>query len=182
MSSKKVIISACLLGENCRYDGKEKKIESILQKYKDYEIMKKVIISACLLGENCRYDGKTKLHDEILQKYKDYEIIPFCPEAPLFGTPRQRISVIKIDGQNRIITDETNEDVTEKLEDEINSFIKQNQEIDAIVLKSKSPSCGLETTPILNEKKEIISYGNGIAAQMMLSSFKDLKILDETSF
>jgi uncharacterized protein YbbK (DUF523 family) len=73
---------------------------------------KKIIISACLLGENCRYDGKTKEVSEIVKKYKDYEIIPFCPEAPLFGTPRQRISVLHVDGKNKIITDETNEDVT----------------------------------------------------------------------
>jgi len=100
--------------------------------------VKKVIISACLLGQNCRYDAKTKEVKEILQKYNDYEIIPFCPEAPLFGTPRQRISVVKIDGQNRIITDETNEDITQKLEDEINSFISLHPDVDAIVLKSKS--------------------------------------------
>jgi len=140
---------------------------------------KKVIISACLLGENCRYDGKTKEVKEILQKYKDYEIIPFCPEAPLFGTPRQRISVIKIDSQNRIITDKTNEDVTQKLQDEINTFISKHQEVDAIVLKSKSPSCGLGTTPILNTKKEIIEYGNGCAAEIFLDKYKSIDIIDE---
>jgi len=57
---------------------------------------KKVIISACLLGALCRYDGKTKKMDTILEAYKEYEIIPFCPEAPLFGTPRQRISVVQV--------------------------------------------------------------------------------------
>lgn len=140
---------------------------------------KKVIISACLLGELCRYDAKTKQNNEIIERYKEYEIIPFCPEAPLFGTPRQRISVVEIDGENRIITDETNEDVTQKLEDEINSFISKHKDIDAVVLKSKSPSCGLGTTPILNEKREIISYGNGCAAQMFLDRFPNIKITDE---
>lgn len=48
--------------------------------------MKKVIISACLLGEYCRYDGKTKSEQNVIDKFKDCEIIPFCPEAPLFGT------------------------------------------------------------------------------------------------
>ena len=108
---------------------------------------KKVIISACLLGENCRYDGKTKELKGVTQSYKDYEIIPFCPEAPIFGTPRERISVVKIDGQNRIITDETNKDVTQQLQDEINSFVAQHPQVDAILLKSKSPSCGYATTP-----------------------------------
>ena len=141
---------------------------------------KKVIISACLLGEYCRYDGKTKADNEILQRYKEYEIIPFCPEAPLFGTPRQRISVIKIDGVNRIITDETNEDVTDKLQDEINSFISKHQDVDAIVLKSKSPSCGLGTTPILNKKREHIEYGNGCASEIFLKKFPNIKVVDES--
>lgn len=66
---------------------------------------KKVIISACLLGEYCRYDGKTKQVNEVIELFKDYEIIPFCPEAPIFGTPRERINVVNIDGENRIFTE-----------------------------------------------------------------------------
>lgn len=142
----------------------------------------KVIISACLLGEYCRYDGKTKRVDEVLKAFKDYEIIPFCPEAPLFGTPRQRINVIYKNGQNRIITDETNEDVTQKLLDEINSFIKQNPDAKTIVLKSKSSSCGLGTTPILNEKKEVVKLGNGIAADLFIKWYKDPEINDENAY
>ena len=144
--------------------------------------MKKVIISACLLGANCRYDGKEKVVNGLKQKYKDYEIIPFCPEAPLFGTPRQRISVVEIDGKNRIITDETNEDVTKKLEDEINSFVEENLNIKEIVLKSKSPSCGLGTTPIMNKEKKVIKFANGIAAEIFTKTYKDIKIKNELNY
>ncbi len=141
--------------------------------------VKKVIISACLLGQNCRYDGKTKINNAILEKYKDYEIIPFCPEAPLFGTPRQRISVVQKDGEKRIITEETNEDVTQMLTDEIHSFINLHQNVDAIVLKSKSPSCGYKTTPILNDAKEIVKYENGIATDIFLEKYPNVTIVDE---
>jgi len=140
---------------------------------------KKIIISACLLGENCRYDGKTKEVNEIIEKYKDYEIIPFCPEAPLFGTPRQRISVLHVEGQNKIFTDETNEDVTKLLEDEISKFIQNNLHVDEIILKSKSPSCGFGTTSILNEKKEILELGNGIASEMFSKNYLHVEIKDE---
>ena len=140
---------------------------------------KKVIISACLLGENCRYDGKTKKVNEVLEAYKDYEIIPFCPEAPIFGTPRERINVVRIDNENKIITENTNKDVTKLLENEISLFIKQNLHVDEIVLKSKSPSCGFGTTPILNCEKEITTYGNGLAAEMFSVTYKNIKIKDE---
>jgi len=142
----------------------------------------KVIISACLLGHLCRYDGKTKKTTEIVDAFKDYEIIPFCPEAPLFGTPRERISVVKIGDENRIITDKTNKDVTKLLRDEINSFIAKNPDTKRIVLKSKSPSCGISTTPILNEKRHIVTYGNGIAGDIFLKSYKNIDIEDENSY
>jgi uncharacterized protein YbbK (DUF523 family) len=140
-----------------------------------------VIISACLLGHRCRYDGKTKKTTEIVDAFEGHEIIPFCPEAPLFGTPRERISVVEIEGENHIITDETNKDVTKLLRDEISSFIKQNPHAKSIVLKSKSPSCGIATTPILDEKKQKIKLGNGIAGEMFLKSYQNIDIKDENS-
>ena len=143
---------------------------------------KKVIISACILGEYCRYDGKTKEFNVVKEAFKEYEIIPFCPEAPLFGTPRERISVVKVDGKNRIITDETLVDVTPRLEEEINTFCKKNPLVDAIVLKSKSPSCGYKTTPILDKKGNVAEIGNGIAAQIFTKFYPNIAILDENSF
>lgn len=143
---------------------------------------KKVIISACVLGEVCRYDGKTKAVNAVMEAYKEYEIIPFCPEAPLFGTPRERISVVEIDGENKIITDETKIDVSEALRGEIENFIKQHPDADAIVLKSKSPSCGLGTTPILDENRNSIKLGNGIAAELFTKHYNSIKIEDELKF
>jgi uncharacterized protein YbbK (DUF523 family) len=135
-----------------------------------------------MLGEHCRYDGKTKKINAVTSALKGYEIIPFCPEAPLFGTPRERINVLHVKGQNKIITDETNKDVTQLLEDEINAFIKFHPKVERIILKSKSPSCGYGTTLILNKKKETIKLGNGIAAEIMSKYYEDIKIEDELSF
>jgi len=143
---------------------------------------KKVIISACILGEYCRYDGKTKEINEVQEAFEGYEIIPFCPEAPLFGTPRERINVVAVDGKQRIITDETNVDVTARLESEIEKFIESHPYVDAIVLKSKSPSCGYHTTPVLNEKKERVAIGSGIAATIMEQKYPDVKIESELDF
>jgi len=143
---------------------------------------KKVIISACILGEFCRYDGKTKEINAVKEAFKEYEIIPFCPEAPLFGTPRERISVVKIGDENRVVTDETQLDVTEHLEEEILSFCKKNPSTDAIVLKSKSPSCGYKTTPVLNENRDVIAVGNGVAAEIFTQFYPNIAIQDENSF
>jgi len=143
---------------------------------------KKALVSACILGEYCRYDGKIKKLNAVVEALKEYDIVPFCPEAPLFGTPRERINVVKIDEDNRIITDSTNIDVTLRLEDEINRFVEKNTDIERIVLKSKSPSCGYKTTPILNQKKEVESIGSGIAASMIVKAFPDIELESELDF
>jgi len=92
-------------------------------------LKKKIIVSACLLGEQCRYDAKIKEFPTLLEALSKYEVIPFCPEAPIFGTPRQRISVVQINGNNKIMTDETQEDVTEILEREVTSFLVKNPSV-----------------------------------------------------
>lgn len=144
---------------------------------------KKVIVSACILGELCRYDGETKEIIEVIEALREeYEIIPFCPEAPLFGTPRERINVVEVEEKNRIITDLTQEDVTEVLEREVNAFIALHPEVDKIVLKSKSPSCGYQTTPILNKKREVIKFGSGVAATLFKEHYVEIQIEDERSF
>ena len=140
---------------------------------------KKAIVSACLLGEFCRYDGKTKRDSAVVDALKEYEVIPFCPEAPLFGTPRERIDVVEIDGERHIFTHETNKDVTQELTKEIQSFIDQHPNADRIVLKSKSPSCGLGTTPILDSKKRLLGYGNGLAAEIFLKHYTKATISNE---
>jgi len=142
----------------------------------------KVIISACLLGELCRYDGQKKEVNAVVAAFCEHEIIAFCPEAPIFGTPRERIDVVEVKGKKRIFTHETNKDVTELLEAEIAAFISLHPNTDRIVLKSKSPSCGYRTTPIFNEKKELSKIGNGIAADMFAKHYPQLKIESELDF
>jgi len=143
---------------------------------------KKVIISACILGAFCRYDGKTKKIASVLEAFDGYEIIPFCPEAPLFGTPRERISVVAFGDDERIITDEGKKDVTDLLEAEIESFCDKNLEVDAIVLKSKSPSCGSGTTPILDSSGEVVRLGDGVATKIFLKKYAKIEIKDELNF
>lgn len=134
------------------------------------------------MGEQCRYDGKTKKINAIIEAFSEYEIIPFCPEAPLFGIPRERISLIEIDGKKRVVRDETSIDVTKLLEEEIDSFCDKHSAVDAIVLKSRSPSCGYNTTPILNKNREKIFTGSGIATDIFEKRYLTTPITDENNY
>ena len=138
------------------------------------------MVSACLLGEHCRYDGQTKQLPELLKKLENCEIIPFCPEAPLFGTPRERINVV-VEGGKYSIKKESGADVTQMLEDEILSFFHNVGKIDAVVLKSKSPSCGNGTTPLLDSEKKQIALGDGIAVKLIKQEGICSVLYDEVS-
>ena len=142
---------------------------------------KKVLISACLLGEYCRYDGATKIDNAVIEAFNEYEIIPFCPEAPVLGTPRERISVIFKDKEYRVITDETQKDVTALIKEQVDLQVDNHPNLEMIVLKSKSPSCGLGTTPILNENRRVLMYDDGIAASYLKEKYPKIKIQDEKS-
>ena len=140
---------------------------------------RKVAISACLLGELCRYDGATKENSTVIKAFEEDEIIPFCPEAPVLGTPRERISVVKIKNEYKVIGDESQKDFTKLIIEQVDLLVQKHPDLDMIVLKSKSPSCGLGTTPILNEKREVLILGDGIAATRLKEKYPDLKIMDE---
>ncbi len=143
--------------------------------------MRKVAISACLLGEFCRYDGATKEDNRVIATFKDDKIIPFCPEAPVLGTPRERISVVLKDKEYTLIGDESGRDYTKAIQAQVDLMIQNHPDLDMIVLKSKSPSCGLGTTPVLNDKRELLSLGNGIAAQRLKDAYPHISIVDESS-
>ncbi|MGB6020441.1 MAG: DUF523 domain-containing protein [Sulfurimonadaceae bacterium] len=141
---------------------------------------KKAIVSACLLGESVRYDGTTKVNNSVIEALKEYEIIPFCPEDPVMGTPRERISVIKVDDEYRVMTDNSQIEVTTALKLQTQKMMEAHPDADLVVLKSKSPSCGLGTTPILDPSGEELKKGNGIAAELFSEKFAG-KVFDENS-
>jgi len=108
--------------------------------------MLKIAVSACLLGEPIRYD-KTGQRDRFitdkLGKYASF--IPFCPEHLAFGTPRETIRIVLEDGRKKVITVFSKNDVTEAMNEAAEHELKkiQSEPICGIILKSKSPSCGL---------------------------------------
>jgi len=142
---------------------------------------KKAIVSACLLGENVRYDGATKKESRLIEALAEYEIIPFCPEDPVMGTPRERVSVVNVGDDYKVITDNSGIEVTTALKLQTQKMIEAHPDADIIVLKSKSPSCGLGTTPIVNAAGEEIKKGNGVAAQLFCERFPG-RVFDENSF
>ncbi|MCK5647275.1 MAG: DUF523 domain-containing protein [Gammaproteobacteria bacterium] len=115
-----------------------------------------VAVSACLLGHRVRYDGREKKHslivDSFLNKFSDkVELVPFCPEVAIgLSVPRAKIQVVKeTHEQIRLVGVEDHRlDVTQPLKLYAESFLQQYPDIRGFIVKSKSPSCGFQSTPL----------------------------------
>src|SRR5512138_2013851 len=105
-------------------------------------------ISSCLLGKKVRYDGGHKLDRYLTDTLGEYfEWVPVCPEVEAgFGTPRETMRLVQADDQVRLVTLKSGSDLTAPMEDYARKKVKelQSAELSGYVLKSDSPSCGME--------------------------------------
>lgn len=103
--------------------------------------MEKYIVSACLVGMNTKYNGGNNKNERIIEFLKDKEYITICPEVSGgLSTPRAPSEIVK----DRVINKE-GIDVTKEFNLGTNKEIERVKEFGATIaiLKSKSPSCGL---------------------------------------
>lgn len=107
-------------------------------------------ISACLAGKCCRYDGKHKKIDKIAALTTVENAVLICPEVTGgLSVPRKPAEIVGGDGNDvwagtAKVIDSSGKDVTEAFKQgAILSFEKlKKQNIDTVILKDASPSCG----------------------------------------
>ena len=142
-----------------------------------------VAISSCLNGDAVRYDGQRKSFSAI-NLLKDY--LQFCNICPEVGAgmpvPRPPVQLVRQDQQQLRVLEKNNPqvDVSQRLE----RFSEQSQrqfpkEIVGYIFQSKSPSCGINSTPIFNQNNESIAIGSGIQAAYFLKTMPHLAFADE---
>ncbi len=140
-------------------------------------VKEKILISACLIGQNVKYNGKNnKLTD--LQKLRDrFELIPFCPEVE-GGLPTPRLPSEIVSFKPLKLVNSKGQDVTRFF---TNGAIKtlnfcKELKIQAAILKSNSPSCGIGKVYDGTFSKTLIN-GNGVTADLLLKN--GIKIISE---
>ena len=141
----------------------------------------KVAISACLLGNKCRYDGSENYDPKLIGKLQGCELIPFCPEDFCYGTPRPTMDLIDKDGEIKAISNLTKADLTPPIKEYAKAFFDSNPEIELFIGKDRSPSCGVCSARLYNEKKELISSNaTGIMAQEAIN--RGIKAVDAEEY
>lgn len=144
-----------------------------------------VAVSACLMGQNVRYDGGHKYSEFIVEFLRPIaQVVTFCPEvAAGLGTPRPPIKLIKLDSSSiirAIGVDDSTVDVTNALTKVGNNYSTLFSQVDGIIFKARSPSCGLANTEISYGGKVIL--GNGIFAELISKSCPQIELIDEEGF
>jgi len=130
-----------------------------------------VLVSACLAGINCKYNGKNNYNEKIFNMVKEGRAIPVCAEQ-LGGltTPRLPSEIKDIEGK-RYVINSNNIDVTKEFEKGANEILKlaKSMDIKKAILKSRSPSCGINKIYSGNFDNTIVD-GNGILAGLLLDN------------
>jgi len=143
----------------------------------------RIAISSCLLGEPVRYDGGHKRDvfvTETLGRYVDW--VPVCPELEVgLGVPRDPLHLNDTgDGVHLIVT-KTGEDITRRMSQFAAKRLKEigRLKLSGYILKSKSPSCGMERVPVYGETGISHKIGRGVFAAALIAAFPHLPVEEE---
>ncbi len=153
--------------------------------YADTAALKPALaISACLNGEAVRYDGKTKRLGQQAFFQQHFRLIPVCPEVGAgLGIPRPPIQLVATDdGVRALGRDDATLDVTDALTRFRQSTLKTlaAENICAYLFKSRSPSCGLNSTPVFNRQRQQIDTRSGLQASYFQQQMPWLVFRQET--
>jgi uncharacterized protein YbgA (DUF1722 family)/uncharacterized protein YbbK (DUF523 family) len=137
-------------------------------------IQPRILISRCLEFEPCRYNGAV-ISSEVVRKLRALaEMYPVCPEVEIgLGVPREPLRLVKKGDSVHLIQPATGRDITEEMRTFADWFLKSLPPIEGIILKDRSPSCGLRDTGIFAgpEGGTAKIRGTGLFAQEILQRY-----------
>lgn len=148
-----------------------------------------IAISSCLTGQRVRYDGDSKpLALPDAWHAANIHLLPICPEvAAGLGVPRPPVQLIATDdgGVCARGRDDPTLDVTDALRAQARRTLAElaaTPQLCGYVWKSRSPSCGLGSTPLFDrDGKHEIRQGSGLQAQHVAAHLPWLIHCEETA-
>jgi uncharacterized protein YbbK (DUF523 family)/uncharacterized protein YbgA (DUF1722 family) len=140
-------------------------------------------ISACLLGQNVRYDGGHKRDRYVTDTLGEYfEWVSVCPEVEIgLGTPRPIIRLEDHAGDIRLTMPSTGRDLTRDMNEYAKKRVRalRRLQLSGYLLKSKSPSCGMERVKVYRGRGGPSKQGRGVFATRLMEAFPDLPVEEE---
>lgn len=141
-------------------------------------------VSACLIGLKYRYDGASCMQDSLVQRLRgQVDFVPVCPEFECgLGVPRPKMRLVVSPRGSRLIEIESGINHTSELTEWMTLKLEKLERLDiaAFLFKSKSPSCGWNTTKLYAPDGRVISEkGSGIFARILTRKFPNMLFGDE---
>lgn len=132
-------------------------------------------VSACLLGERVRYDGGHKRDAFVADTLGQwFEWVPVCPEVEVgMGIPRPSLHLTGVPTDPRMVETVSGVDWTDRMKAWREPRIEALA-LDGYVLKSRSPSCGLDV-----ELQESTLRAPGLFVAALLRRWPDLPVEEE---
>ncbi len=143
----------------------------------------RVGISACLLGQEVRFDGGHKRDRYITDTLgKFFEWVPVCPEVEMgLGTPRETLRLVGEPGDPHLVFFKAGGDITEGMQTWAGSRLDSLAKLDlsGYILKSDSPSCGMERVRLYRSSGIPSKDGLGIFARALMGRFPLLPVEED---
>jgi len=143
----------------------------------------RIAVSACLLGENVRYDGGHKYDSYVAEELAAHcELVPLCPEMEAgMGVPREPVHLVGDPAAPRMIGNQSGEDWTVRVGALVRERVTQlgAMRIAGCVLKSRSPSCGIDGVDVAAEDGRLEPIGRGLLAAQLRRQLPSLPVEQE---
>ncbi len=140
-------------------------------------------ISSCLLGREVRFDGGHKRDAWLTETLGPLvEWVPVCPEVEIgLGIPRAPLHLERQGDELRLVEQGTGRDLCTAMRRFAARCVAElaRQELSGYVLKSRSPSCGMEGVEVRGAGGETAAAGRGIFAAALLEAFPELPVEEE---
>lgn len=140
----------------------------------------KIGVSQCLIGDAVRYDGGDKLNHVVVERLgSHFELVPVCPEVEAgMGVPREDVKLQSSASEIKMVGSSSGTDHTDTMK---RYAVERVEELSGIelrgyVLKSRSPSCGLDVAV----EDEDSATADGLFAAELIKAFPDLPVVQES--
>lgn len=133
----------------------------------------RIAVSACLLGENCKYNGGNNYSEKVASFISGHEVIAICPEV-LGGLTIPREPAEIVDG---IVSHKDGSSVDKEFRTGAQKALKivMDNQVDLVILQSRSPSCGADTIYDGSFSGKLIE-GQGVFASLLRQN--NIKMID----
>jgi uncharacterized protein YbbK (DUF523 family) len=141
-------------------------------------------VSECLGFAACRYDGGV-VPDDFVSRLRGYaRLETVCPEVDIgLGVPRDKIRLVGGGAERRLIQPTTGRDLTETVREFAARFLAGmgQDAVDGVILKSRSPSCGLGDCKVFEDwtTEDANDRGQGVFAAELVGKWPDVPVEDE---